>query len=104
MSFVFLDPAVKGWKVDPSSGSGESGVILAFRKDGDEVLFAPCEGGENRYRRPCEWIPVTLFAPDTSELTVPDDEEDDGGGFGGVGEDEPSPRDTTVRIRRRPSP
>jgi hypothetical protein len=95
MSFVVVDPALNGWKLDPEKGTGEPGLIVAFRRDGEEALFLPCSGYRDKLRRPLEWVPTTSVTLDPEYLCEPpEDEEEPYGGETDSGK-------TTARIKRR---
>ncbi len=46
-----------------------SGSILAFRKGGDEALFASWDGSKDV---PMVWIPISEFSPDPESIMPPD--------------------------------
>jgi hypothetical protein len=53
---------------DPEDGY-EDGSVLAYRKDGDEVLFASWDVEEPKGM---VWIPVVEFTPDPEAIQPPD--------------------------------
>lgn len=52
-----------------SEDADSSGSILAFRKGGDEVLFASWNGDKDV---PLAWIPIAEFSPDPESIMPPD--------------------------------
>ncbi len=52
----------------------EDGSILAYRKDGDEGLFASwfIDEDENKPGKPMVWIPISEFSPDPEAIRPPE--------------------------------
>lgn len=52
----------------------EDGSILAYRKEGDEGLFASwfLDEDENKPGKPMVWIPVGEFSPDPEAIRPPE--------------------------------
>lgn len=52
----------------------EDGSVLAYRKDGDECLFASwhIDEDEEKPGRPMVWIPVGEFSPDPEAIRPPE--------------------------------
>lgn len=50
----------------------EDGSILAYRKDGDEGLFASWFVDEDKPGKPMVWIPVGEFSPDPEAIRPPE--------------------------------
>lgn len=73
---------------DPDNGFVD-GSILAYRKSGDEVLFASWD-----LDKPSGmvWVPVGEFSPDPEAIQPP-----------GIGEDNPEPEAETEGPTERPS-
>lgn len=65
----------------------EDGSILAYRKDGDEGLFASwfIDEDEDKPGKPMVWIPINEFSPDPEAIRPPDIVQEPGEGEGGEG-------------------
>ena len=50
-------------------GDPEDGSVLAYRKNGDEALFASWDAENSK---PMAWIPISEFSPDPEAIRPPE--------------------------------